>query len=445
VKALAASLGAAVLLLGGGALVMNVLVPNPVIDQQRAERPADRDAAPAYVPNSWHERWGQNWKGELICGVALTPDGQTLAIGKADGSVLLLETSAGKEIGRLGAAPPPAAGFPGLGGFGGMGGGLLAPLGSPPVLTCLAFSPDGKSLATGNGNGQVEVWDVATRRSRARLSPGEGSHIVQAVTFAPDGKSILAGGAAQGQLETTGWLQHWDIATSKGLCRHAAEPSSAVSSLSFHPDGRSVAFVETISGKDGSLQTIARFLDLGTGKVTWQTPPEADAPLAFLHDPGAKALALACTDGTIKVWDPVRKAFQGRLKGMNRLDQGSSAAMSADGRHFATLHWTPGATGQAARGPEVWFWDGPTGKLVRWVTFPTQFAPAWLAFSADGSILAVGGTGVDTSNAASDPPAIGGFGPARFGGMVGEVKLLSLERDASPVGHAPAADPDSSR
>jgi RNA polymerase sigma factor (sigma-70 family) len=474
VKTMAAALGALALLLGGGsALVLNALVPNPVIEQPRPVQVDDREMAPAWVPNSWQERWVKSWKNDLISVMALAPDGKILGVGKGDGTVALLDPAANKEIGRLGAAQAPAnqglgfpamgngAGFPGIGGGGGfggaVGGGAFPPVpfggfGGQPILTCMAFAPDGASLVTGNGVGRVEVWDIASRRSRAHFSPGEGSHSVQAVTFAPDGKSLVAGGSVTvdagdgiAQPSSAGWIKQWDIATGNVLASYTGEVPSSVNSLSFHPNGQQIAFTETAQGMilDRPVNNVAKFLDLRTGKIAWRTLP-TDAPLSVVHDPSGKVLALTFADGTVKVWDHAKQAFAGRFKGMNRLNDTGGAAVSPDGRHFATLH-TRTASAEGDRGAEVWFWDGPTGKLAHRITFAKDFTPSWLAFSADGSTLAVGGTGVEADEQNNVPPAFAGFGFNPFGpAPVGKVTLLSLQRDVQPGAPAqPLAAPDS--
>lgn len=461
-KTAALALGTMALLLGGGgALMMHTLTPNPVVERQQNVPADESPAAPAFIPNSWHEQMAKSWKDDAISAVALAPDGKLLAVGKLDGSVALVDTAGGKEIDRLQAAPVPAAGAPGVGGgFPGFGGGggvpgfggpaMVPPLGNAAVLTCLAFSPDGRTLATGNALGRVEVWDIARRRSLTQFVAGADGHTVQAITFAPDGKSVVAGGSAVSgdgvakPVESVGWLKQWDIASGKVRAAYAGTTPAAVNSLSFHPDGHTVAFTETPQGMmvDPSANNVAKFLDLATGKVTWQTQ-DADAAHAVVHDPSGKVLALAFADGTIKVWDPIRQGFQGRFKGMNRLGHEFAAAVSPDGRQFATLHASArSTTPDSPGGAEVWFWDGPTGKLVHRIAFAREFTPQWLAFSADGGTLAVGGTSVLADNQANVPPAFAGLGFPFGGATAGEVKLLSLKREGQPAGPAqPSAAP----
>ena len=70
---------------------------------------------------------------------------------------------------------------------------------------CLAFSPDGRTLATGGHGRLVELWDADTGRRKAELvPPGEHYDWTRAVTFSPDGKTLAVGG-------TDGHLALWDV------------------------------------------------------------------------------------------------------------------------------------------------------------------------------------------------------------------------------------------
>ena len=66
----------------------------------------------------------------------------------------------------------------------------------------VAFAPDGRTLAAGDGGGAVRFWDVAAGRERQRFAWDVGP--VQALAFAPDGLTCAAGGA-------TGRVVLWDV------------------------------------------------------------------------------------------------------------------------------------------------------------------------------------------------------------------------------------------
>jgi WD40 repeat protein len=62
--------------------------------------------------------------------------------------------------------------------------------GHDSIVYSVAFSPDGKTLATGSGKGTVKLWDVNTQQELATL---KGPRPVHSVAFSPDGKTLATG------------------------------------------------------------------------------------------------------------------------------------------------------------------------------------------------------------------------------------------------------------
>ena len=108
----------------------------------------------------------------------------------------------------------------------------------------VAFSPDGKSLATASADNTVKLWDATTWKSTATLKGH--SDYVACVAFAPDGKSLVTG-----SYDHTAIV--WDLAT--GRPRHMLKGhKGAVLSVAFRPDGKSLA----TGGIDGSDPAVER-------------------------------------------------------------------------------------------------------------------------------------------------------------------------------------------
>ena len=210
-------------------------------------------------------------------------------------------------------------------------------------MNAVAFSPDGKLLATASADGHVQLWNPATRQAvRALPSAGLGSG-VNGVAFSRDGK-LLATASADG------YVRLWNPATGQAV--GAALPADANS-------------------------------DFGVNRVAFS--------------PDGKLLATAGGDGLVELWnlatrqpagDPIRA---GVSSGVNEV------AFSPDGKLLATASadgvqlWYP-ATRQAV-GTFVQA-ETPLRIAVPRASTNPDFGPTWVAFSADGKLLAtVSGNG----------------------------------------------------
>ena len=79
--------------------------------------------------------------------------------------------------------------------------------GTHGCVSSVAFSPDGKTLASGSKDRTIKLWDVATGKEQATLKGHTGAGVVS-VAFSPDGKTL-----ASGSEDCT--IKLWDVATGK--------------------------------------------------------------------------------------------------------------------------------------------------------------------------------------------------------------------------------------
>ncbi|MFE9104630.1 protein kinase domain-containing protein [Actinomadura geliboluensis] len=209
------------------------------------------------------------------------------------------------------------------------GGRVAGPVGPPPNLadilgTAMAVSADGKSIASGNTYGQISVWSGG--RWAGPFEGGPGS-MLNVMAFSPDGRTLATGGGAQTQISTPvvdGKVQLWDARTGRMLAV-LGDSSQQVASLAFSPDGRTLA---AGMGAAVHLFDTASRRDLGV----LDNPSGSATALAFSRD--GRTLATG-GNGAVSLWDVRTRQSRGApISGHN--GQVTSAAFDASGRTLAT-------------------------------------------------------------------------------------------------------------
>jgi dipeptidyl aminopeptidase/acylaminoacyl peptidase len=242
--------------------------------------------------------------------VAFSPDGKTLATFR-DGGVALWATATGKllarhETSRLAKFPWPAAlAWSGDGtrlawahGWevmirdmrsGEVESGTVK---SSQTILAIALSPDGKRLAASSADRTVQLWDVASGRVlRSFKGHAQAPHFL---AFSPDGKLLATGsGSLLGQGSELDGLRLWDTATGKDLAKLGPH-AGGVSGVVFSPDGRRLYCGCYMSVRVWDVKARKEIL-FGAGHHGWVG--------ALAYSPDGRTLATAGSDRTVRLWD----------------------------------------------------------------------------------------------------------------------------------------------
>lgn len=220
----------------------------------------------------------------------------------------------------------------------------------------VAYSPDGKLLATAGDDKMAILWDAATGKMLMTLRGH--TQVIEIIAFSPDGKKL-----ATGSDDKT--VKLWDVQTGKELSTLTSE-DNAVFDISFSPDGRYLA--------TGGATKITEIWDVSTGKVL-KTLEGQRFPLAF--SPIGTQIATSNDETTIvwnvETWEPQ----------LSIPYTGNSLAFSPDGNRLAI------AMGQLK------IWDLATGKEIISATGFASIARG-LEYSPDGSRIAMGSQSGET-------------------------------------------------
>jgi WD40 repeat protein len=243
------------------------------------------------VKNKYLQKYVRHHRNSVMA-IAFRPDGQILATGSEDGTVVLWD--------RFAHLP------------------LNTPLlqENANMVYSLAFSPNGEILTAGTKDGRVYIWDIRDPLSPAVLLETFSDHVqgVYSMAFSTDGK-LLATASDDG----TALL--WDIETLR-LFRQIDYPAV---SLAFSPDGNHLAL--------GSREGLITVIDTTTYEQTAQYR-HSNRVFSLQFSPDSRILASGSSDKTIILWDMENN------RQIDRLAQHTSyvytLAFSADGQKLAS-------------------------------------------------------------------------------------------------------------
>jgi WD40 repeat protein len=283
---------------------------------------------------------------QLVWSVAITPDGKTLASasgvwGENDkgvaGELKLWDATTGKNTANL---------------KGHRGG-----------IQSLAFTADGKTLASAGEDGSIKLWDLATRKVRATLNGHARG--VSSVAFTADGKTLASAGGDQK-------VRLWDVGTGQERVSFPVDPGRA---LALTADGKTLAW--------GTFDGAVKLWDVATGKERAAlVAPHGRIFCVALTADGRSLASGSWDDGTVTLWDVATRQVRATLRGQNKV---LGVAFTPDGKTLAS-----------AGGIEmVKLWDADTGQERLTLTghvSPSTPLPmgSAVAFAADGQTLASG-------------------------------------------------------
>ena len=315
-----------------------------------------------------------------INAIAYSPDGTRLAVSSAIG-IWMYDTHSGKELEVFVAWNADAA----------------VKQTGPVSVGDIAFSPDGRTLASAGYDSIVRLWDAATGKQKATFT-GHEQNVVQ-IAFSPDGKLIASGGNWRDKNVTL-----WDVST--GTPKTTFGHTTELRSVAFSPDGSTLVG----GGYDGTIPLWD--IHTETLKRTLRGHTESITSMAF--SPDGRTFASGSTgqyDNTVVLWE-----FEPIVEMVPATDVDNNTRMRGENMEFAappfrqevTQWYLPeGAEARLGKGsisgnitfsPDgtqlfvptsigIWIYDAYTNKALKLYTEHSHDL-GQIAFSPDGQTLA---------------------------------------------------------
>ncbi len=237
-----------------------------------------------------------------VSAVAWSPDGRRIASGSWDHSVQVWDATNGGNL----VLKQPAV----------YSGHVLTYQGHKDTVTALAWSPDGKRIASASSDDTVQVWDAST--GRPILTYRGHAAAVMAVAWSPDGRRIVSASADH-------MAQVWNAKDGRYIFSYRGHTDS-VAAVAWSPSGRRIA--------SGSWDRTVQIWDATKGVTILTYHGHTDSVTTVAWSPQGKRLASASLDTTVQVHNLENGQFPFTYHGHTAAVAG--VTWSPDGRWLAS-------------------------------------------------------------------------------------------------------------
>jgi len=276
-----------------------------------------------------------------IDGLAFSPDGRLLASGGDDDKLHLWDTATGTPLAAL--------------------------TGHTAPVNAIAFSPAGQLVATGSADDTIRIWRVATRRTIETLTGDTDA--IEDLAFAPGPSGQILASASR-----DGTVRIWNLSTGHA---DAVLPfrGSFMRSVAFSPDGKTLA-----TGGSDMKVTLWNIADLSRPELAQTLTGATKTIISLAYSPGGKTIAATETNGGAMMWSTAGGTGV-PLRGGTHTSTG--LAFSSDGSMLFS----------GASYDHLLLWDSATGRQLPTGGEATLGDVTVLAFSPATDSIAVGGLG----------------------------------------------------
>jgi len=277
-----------------------------------------------------------------VTAIAFSPDGKTLASVEAEKVIKVWDIAKGQEKA------------------------ILDP--GERIVHTLAYSDDGKILVSASDSRRVKIWNALESKEKATFSWPERGEVLQKAALGPKARFLALG-------SSSGKIALWDVEKNKPE-RTIQAHQGMVTSLAFSQDGKHLA-------SNGGGEENIKLWDAASGKEIGLLKGELPGVMSLAFTPNGKILAADALrpkagriESVVNLWDVAGKKVTGTLTG--HTSQVRHMGVTADSKILAT-----GALDRSVK-----LWDIATPKEITTIQCPANVSA--MDITRDGTLLAIG-------------------------------------------------------